>query len=323
MRSAPSLRYLPAADLERAMPSVLERIDLAAVALRAVALRDAEMPPKIGVHPREGALIHAMPAWLRSADIAGLKWVSAFPGNRGLDLPAVTGLVVLNDAETGFPTWVMEAARITAVRTAAVSGVAIRLFQPADVRRVAILGAGVQAHSHAEVVGALLPDAELMLFDRNLERARTVVDEWRDVGRRAVVGESAESTTRESQLVITAATLSKTQLMTPSWVGEGTLVVSIDFATYASAALASAASAFVVDDRDQFLAYRANGYFDGFPEPTATLGEMLDQSRPGAVWQERPRIHVNHLGIGLADVVLADAIARRAAENGSGMKLEP
>ena len=45
-------------------------------------------------------------------------------------MPAINGLIVLNDAETGLPTWVMDAARITAVRTAAVSGVAMQLFRP-------------------------------------------------------------------------------------------------------------------------------------------------------------------------------------------------
>jgi alanine dehydrogenase len=310
------------ADLERCMPSVVERMDLAATALRAVARGDAEMPPKIGVHPRDGVLMHAMPAWLRSEDIAGVKWVSAFPSNRDLGLPAVSGLVVLNDPETGFATWVMDAARITALRTAAVSGVAIRLFRPTDVQRVAILGAGVQAHSHAEVVEALLPDAEILLFDPNEERAQSVVEEWRRAGRRAVVGESAESATRSSQVVITAATLSKSQLMAPSWVAPGTLVVSIDFATYASAALAEAASTFVVDDRDQFLVYRSNGYFDGFPEPNATMGEMLADDQASVLAPNDGLIHVNHLGIGVADVVLADAIARRAADNGSGVDLE-
>ncbi|MEO6350034.1 MAG: hypothetical protein ABIP53_05220 [Candidatus Limnocylindrales bacterium] len=323
MRSAPSLRYLPAADLDRCMPSVTERIDLAAVALRGLARGEAEMPPKIGVHPREGALLHAMPAWLRSKDIVGLKWVSAFPGNREMDLPAIGGVVVLNDPETGFPTWLMDAARITALRTAAVSGVAIRLFQPPHVQCVAILGAGVQAYSHAEVVGAVLADAELVLFDRNRERAESVAGEWRIDGRRVTVAQSAESAVRGAQVVITAATLSKSQLMTPDWVDDDALVVSIDFATYASAALANAARAFVVDDRDQFLAYRGNGYFDGFPDPSVTLGELLAHDSSDGSSAAEGLVHVNHLGIGLADVVFADAIARRAEENGSGVMLEP
>src|SRR3990172_11268268 len=160
--SAPPLRYLSAAELDRCLPDVGDRLDLCARALSALGRGAAEMPPKIGVHPRPGALLHAMPAWLRDGDLVGLKWVAAFPDNRAHGLPAINGLVVLNDAETGLPSWIMDAARITSVRTAAVSGLRIRLFTPADVRRVALIGAGVQARAHVEVIASLLPRAEMV-----------------------------------------------------------------------------------------------------------------------------------------------------------------
>src|SRR3972149_621280 len=82
MTAPPPLRYLSAAELERCLPPVAERLDLAARALWAAGRGAAEMPPKIGVHPRPGALIHAMPAWLHETDVVGLKWIAAFPDNR-------------------------------------------------------------------------------------------------------------------------------------------------------------------------------------------------------------------------------------------------
>ena len=90
-------------------------------------------------------------------------------------LPAIHGLVVLNDPATGVPVAILDAGPITAERTAAVSGVAIARFAEAggDGRppRVAILGAGVQARSHLPVLGAVLPGCEVALFDRHAERA--------------------------------------------------------------------------------------------------------------------------------------------------------
>lgn len=318
------LRYLSSAELDECLPDVNARLDLAALALAALGRGSAEMPPKIGIHPRTGALLHAMPAWLRSEDVVGLKWIALFPGNREQGLPAISGLIVLNDPDTGMPTWIMDAARITAVRTAAVSGVAIRLLAPADVARVAILGAGVQARSHAEVVGALLPDADLVVYDRHPDRAEVVAAYARAAGRSASVAGAAMEAVSSAQVVITAATLgASSQVMTPSWVAPGTLVVSIDFATYASAELARDARLFAVDDREQFVAYRAAGHFDGYPDPTTTIGELLDDN-PVAVGPAgadvRPML-VNHLGVGLADVVFADAIARRANDLGLGTEL--
>ena len=324
------LRYLSSAELDACLPRVAERIALARQALVALADGDAEMPPKIGVHPRQGALLHAMPAWLRSADLVGLKWVSAFPGNKARGLPAIGGLVVLNDPDSGLPTWIMDAARITAVRTAAVSGVAIELFAapprtavPAA-ERVALLGAGVQARSHLEVIAALLPRAQVALFDRNAARSRALADEVNDgAGREVVVpAPTAADAVAGAGVVVTVATLGAAAArLAPADVGSGTLIVAVDFATYVSPELARAADVFAVDDRDQFLHYRGLGYFDGYPDPGATLGQLCRSAAQPVTGSGRTAL-VTHLGVGLADVIFANAIARAAAERGLGTVLE-
>jgi len=312
------LRYLSSAEIDQCLPDVDTRLDLARTALSALSRGAAEMPPKIGVHPRPGALLHAMPAWLRDGDLVGLKWVSAYPGNKARGLPATNALVMLNDADTGVATWIMDGTRITAVRTASVSGVALRLLGPGRVDRIALLGSGVQARSHVEVIGALMPDAELVLYDHHPERAEAVAAEARLAGRSASVAHSALEAVGSAQVVITMARLgSMTQVMTSDWLAPGTLVIAVDFATYASAELARSAGLFAVDDRDQFVALRASGRFDDYPDPSITLGELIDRAPATG---DGP-VLVNHLGIGLADVVFASAIARRALDQGLGMEL--
>jgi len=324
----PPLRYLSAADIDRCLPSAEERLALAGQALAALGRGAAEMPPKIGVHPRPGALLHAMPAWLREGDLVGLKWIAAFPDNRSRGLAAINGLVVLNDADTGVPTWIMDAARITSVRTAAVSGVGMRLFMPTDLRRVALLGAGVQARAHVELVAALLPRVEMVMYDSVAERAEALAAEARSAGSAARTAASAQEAARLAQIVVTLAPLgAANQIMTVDWLAPGTVVVAVDFATYASAHLARDVRNFVVDDREQFLAYRDGGYFDGYPEPDATMGELLargdtdPQPRSDHRAGGLPAL-VTHLGVGLADVIFADAIARRAIALGAGVLLE-
>ncbi len=106
--------------------------------------------------------------------------------------------------------------------------------------------------------------------------------------------------------------------MTTDWLTPDALVIPVDYATMCSAAVAESAAAFLVDDRGQFLANRAAGQFDGYPDPTATLGEAIltGMERPAA-----GRVVVTHLGVGLADVVFADAIVRRAEAAGLGTVL--
>lgn len=85
-----------------------------------------EMPPKPGIHTRPDAFIHAMPAYIPALESAGMKWVSGYPENQKRGLPYITGLLILNDAETGIPLSVMDCVWITAMRTGAATAVAAK-----------------------------------------------------------------------------------------------------------------------------------------------------------------------------------------------------
>jgi ornithine cyclodeaminase/alanine dehydrogenase-like protein (mu-crystallin family) len=199
------------------------------------------------------------------------------------------------------------------------------LLRPAHVERVAFMGAGIQARSHAEVIALVLPGVELAVYDVHAERAQAFAEEvQREHDLTVRVVDDARAAAAQAQVVITMARLGGiSQVMTPDWVSPATLVIAVDFATYASAELARASRLFAVDDREQFYGLRASGRFDGYPDPTTTLGELIGapQSAVGDPTDERP-VLVNHLGIGLADVVFADAVARRAADAGRGTELK-
>ena len=326
------LRYLTAADVSAAMPPLEERLRLAERTM--VALVDhAELPPKIGVHPRpEGSFAHAMPAHLRGVDAAGaedllgIKWIAGFPANRARELPAIHGLVILTDPATGIPTAILDAGPITAERTAAVSGVAIARFTPKIAGRsprAAILGAGVQAHSHLAVLGLLLPSLDLKVFDRHPERADALAGLAEATAGidRARVAASAPEATRDADVVVTVASFApadQRQTLTADWLSPDALVVAVDYATYVAASVARDAALFLTDQREQFLANRDAGNFDGYPDPTATIGEaILD----GTARPDRGQVLVTHLGVGLADIVFGDAIVRGAAAHDIGLVL--
>ncbi|MBA2718213.1 MAG: hypothetical protein H0U52_03070 [Chloroflexi bacterium] len=325
----PPLRYLSAADVTAAMPPLAERVALAERTMTALA-GDAELPPKIGVHPRpDASFAHAMPAHLRGADgagaedLVGMKWIAGFPTNGMLGLTAIHGLVVLNDPQTGIPMAILDAGPITAERTAAISGVAIAQFSPTVTSRpvrVALLGAGVQARSHLVVLGHVLPGLELVVFDRHPDRAVSVAERARTTPgiASASVATIAREATRSADVVITVASFApaaKRQTLTAEWLAADALVVAVDYATYVNAAVARAAALFIVDERGQFLANRDAGQFDQYPDPSATLGEAI---RAGTARPATGRVLVTHLGVGLADLVFGDAILRRAEAAGLG-----
>jgi ornithine cyclodeaminase/alanine dehydrogenase-like protein (mu-crystallin family) len=337
-RTMKPLRHLCAAEVAAAMPPLPERLDLAERTMRALG-RSAELPAKIGVHPRQpGSLAHAMPALLRgeaadgSLDLIGAKWITGFPANPSLGLPAYHALVLLNDPVTGEPLAVMEAGTITAARTAAISGTAIRHFlsggAAAEGRvgaaggalRVAILGAGAQARSHLPVVGHLLPGARVRVVDVDHARATEFAEESTAVEGIGSI-EAVASVSRavdSADLVISMVSFGPNhQALDPAWLAPDTLFVAVDYDMQAPAALAREAL-FVVDERDQFLATRSGSSFAGYPDPDATLGEVL---RGDAPRRAGGRVLVTHLGVGLADVVFAAAILARAEQLGLGRLL--
>ncbi len=330
------IRYLDAADVAAAMPPIDERLALAEQTMTAL-VADADLPPKIGVHPRpDGSFAHAMPAWLRGAepdggaDRLGIKWVTGFPANRDRDLPAINATVILNDATTGEPVAILDGGPITAQRTAAVSGLAIARYGPAQGGhaerpiRAAMIGAGVQGHSHVAVVAHLLPGVQLAIHDRSADAARRLAEAAATMDGIAsvTVAPTARDAVDGADIVITAASFTtpdQRQPMTGDWLTPDALVVPVDYATMCAADVARDAALFLVDERGQFEANRDAGQFDGYPDPAATLGEAILAGTP------RPasgRVVVTHLGVGLADVVFADAIVRRAEAAGLGRLLD-
>ena len=326
-----TLRYLSAADVLAAMPPLDEQLTLAERTMVAL-VADAELPPKLAVHPRpEGSFGHAMPAHLRAGDpegrgdLLGLKWIAGFPGNRAKGLPALHGLVLLIDPLTGVPAAILDAGPITAARTAAISGVAIARFarpRGDGVWRAALIGAGVQGHGHLPVLGRVLPGVSLTVFDRHPDRASALAAAARgtDGIATAAVAREARDATIDADVVVTAASFGPVrQVMTSEWLRDDALVVPVDYATYCAADVAQGAALFLVDERAQFLANRDAGAFDGYPDPTATLGEAIVN---GMERTASGRVVVTHLGVGLADLVFGDAILRRAADAGIGTVIE-
>jgi ornithine cyclodeaminase/alanine dehydrogenase-like protein (mu-crystallin family) len=126
------LLYLSQEEVKSVDLSMAEIIDLLETAFRDKGEGRVEMPPKPGIHPGGGDnFIHAMPAYIPSMKSAGIKWVSGFPENFKHDLPYITGLLILNDPQTGLPVAVMDCVWITAMRTGAATAVgARRLARP-------------------------------------------------------------------------------------------------------------------------------------------------------------------------------------------------
>ena len=298
MGGSAGLRVLTREEVSRALPGIPEQIELARRTFEALARGEIELPPKIGVHPRRDAFIHAMPAYLKTEDVAAIKWVSGYPENPTRGLPYIHGLIVVNDPETGVPRAVMDAAEITAARTAAASGACIEAFAPEGWHRVAILGCGEQGRYHARVLRTLSPDAEIRAFDVDSTRATSL-------GEGTIVAHGPREAVDGAEIVITAGPIVERPAppIDASWLPGRVLLLPIDFDFYVSAGAIAACDAFHVDDVEQFEYYRRQGHFQGWPAPDGSVGEALlaGGGAPG-------RVTCANLGIGAHDTAFAAAV---------------
>lgn len=305
------LTWLDSDAVRALVPTVPEQLDLVHETFVAAARGRVELPPKPGVHPREGAFLNAMPAWLMDRDVVAMKWVSAYPDNAAHGLPTIAGLIVVNDPDTGLPELVMDAEEITAVRTAVVSGVVVRALAPPDWSRVAVLGYGAQGRSHAHVVRTLDPDAQVVAWSPGLAAGRTRPDEGVEVvpdARSAVAG---------ADVVITAGPMrgAADPVVEPGWLGDRCLVVAVDYDAQVRAEVSQRADVFVVDDVPQYRSFVDLGSFSGWAPPRGAIGEVLEQPASGGLTL------ACHLGIGAVDAVIAGAVRDRQRETGVGVRL--
>lgn len=129
--------------------------------------------------PGENGLLSMMPGYVNKQDIMGIKSVSVYPENANIGLESHQGSVTLFNALNGTPLAIMDAGQITAIRTAAVSGLATRILAKKNSKILAILGSGIQARTHIEAMTTILNLEEIRVWSKNKKNAKRLVEEQR------------------------------------------------------------------------------------------------------------------------------------------------
>src|SRR5512138_87932 len=169
--------YLSRADVEKVNLPMQQIIDLLEVAFREKGNGRVEMPPKPGIHTLPDAFIHAMPAFIPSMKSAGIKWVSGYPENQKRRLPYISGLLILNDPDTGLPYAVMDCTWITAYRTGAATALAAKFLARPESETAAILACGVQGRTNLQALACLFKLKRVYAYDILQDAQETYVNE--------------------------------------------------------------------------------------------------------------------------------------------------
>ncbi|MHA1948360.1 MAG: ornithine cyclodeaminase family protein [Candidatus Thorarchaeota archaeon] len=313
--------YLSQTDINNLNLSMAEIINQLEVAFMEKAEGRVEMPPKPGIHPGDADnFIHAMPAYIPAMKSAGVKWVSGFPLNTLKGLPYISGLLILNDPETGLPISVMDCVWITAKRTGAATAIAAKHLARPDSSVVGILGCGVQGRSNIEALSVDFPLKQVMAYDKVPDRSAEYALEIEErFGLEVTPVDKPKDAVRGSDIVVTAGPILKRPHATiqKGWMEEGAFASLVDFDSYWHADAMKESDKFCTDDVPQLRHYQEVGYFQDIPPVHAELGELVAGHKQGRETNEERTMACN-LGLAMDDMAVAPLIYERSIEKGLG-----
>ena len=279
-----------------------------------------EMPPKPGVHPGENSFLHAMPAYIKDHSV-GIKWIGAFPDNGKKGLPVITGLIILNDINTGLPLAIMDATYITGLRTAAASAVGFKYLGRKNSSSLGIIGLGVQGQTHLLAFYSIMENLkEVRVFDINPDKTRDFIKKNSSTISLPIKKmENVEKLIKESDVIITAIPIQKDKspFIEPDWFNKGAFGCAIDFDTCWKPEAMSIADKIFTDDISQFSYYKKERYFQDAPEISGELADVILNKKIGRE-KDDDRILFIPLGLAIEDISVAKLVYELALEKKVG-----
>ena len=292
--------------------------------LAALARDELSMPLRTMFRPHADGLFGLMPAHRGGgAPVFSLKEIVVIPANSARGLDPHQGAVLLHDGETGVLRAVLNASAVTEIRTAAVSAVATKLLARRSARRVAILGAGVQARSHAHAMRTVVDDPDVRIWSRIPEHAEALALESHAVAC-ATVEEALDGAE-----IVCACTAAREPVIRHAWLQPGAHVNAVGSSIPTARELDGdtvAASSLFVDRResalneagDYLLAVEEQGI--GPDHILAELGEVLVGAHPGRQRDDELTVFKS-LGLAVEDLAAAALCVERAEERGVGTEV--
>jgi ornithine cyclodeaminase/alanine dehydrogenase-like protein (mu-crystallin family) len=323
-------RILGQADVRRLLP-MGECVDLMARALTELSAGRAVNPLRSAMKLPDGSgLLGLMPGYVEQPQALGLKVVAVFPGNHGTRYDSHQGLVVLFDTQHGCPLAIMDASEVTAIRTAAATGVATRALAREDATTLALIGSGTQARTHLEAMLSVRPLKSVRVFSPNADRRQAFAKvESQRHGIPVLAVDSAQDAVADADIVCTT-TSSSEPVIRGEWLAPGTHVnavgASVPWAREVDTPTVVRSRLFV--DRRESTENESGAYRTALAEGAITadhiqgeIGEILLGKIPGRCTADEITLFKS-LGVAVEDLLAADHVLRRAQEENVGIEVE-
>lgn len=249
---ATAVRILSDADLRSLNLTERQIANAVSDAIRDWAAGRIWTAPKSSIAPGPGRYMMSTLSASDDPPVSIVKVVTVSPENPGAGKPAINGTILLHDSRTGELCAVMDAAWITAVRTAGLSAAVARKRADPASRSLALIGTGVQGHSHLEMFADLFPLAEVRIFGRGQKNIDLLASRVRDLGLHARIVHDPQQAIHGADLIVssvTALTLDR-PFLDAGWVKPGAFVSSVDLGAPWRPETLNAFGHVIIDDPD-------------------------------------------------------------------------
>ncbi|MFL3051479.1 MAG: ornithine cyclodeaminase family protein [Candidatus Neomarinimicrobiota bacterium] len=275
-------------------------------------------------------ILGSMPAYEGNSNALAVKLISIFHNEAKTNFDSHQGLVVLFSAKHGNPLAIMDAIEITALRTAAASGVATELLANHETNTLAILGSGVQARSHFLAMNEARPISSVYIWSRSLENANILAKELSDASSIEInVSKTAELAVKNANLICTV-TATRKPILKGEWLTPGSHLNAVGSSSSTTREIDSEAvvkSKMFVDSRESAL--NEAGEFiipasEGLINEThilGELGEVLEGEVSGRIHQDEITLFKS-LGMAVEDVATAQHIYNTALKKDKGVWID-
>jgi len=328
-----SLLVLNKRDVERLL-SMPKCIELMEAALASLARGEVQLPlrPVIRIPDSKNAFA-VMPAYSASLKAIGAKLISVFPDNHGTALDSHQGAVALFDGSNGSVIALMDAASITAIRTAAVSGVATKLLAKKDASTVAILGTGVQGRTHVDAMMAARPFKHMRIWSRThahaADLASYALKNYKGRLETSVAHADAQEVVQSADVICTV-TASREPVLRGDWLKAGAHINAVGASIPTARELDTLAvvrSRIFVDRRESAMAEAGDILIpikEGALKATdivAEVGELLTGKAKGRR-DDKEITLFKSLGIAVEDLASAQWLYETARTEGVGQTVD-
>lgn len=325
-----TIRLISHDKVKTAMP-VSQCIDSMGEAMVATSAGQVNMPGR-HVMPLidDSGFLGLMPGSCGSPRSYGVKVMSIHPGNPSRDLPMLQGAILLFNPDNGRPAALIDALEVTAIRTAAVSGLATRHLARADARTVVIFGYGVQAASHIDAMLAVRNVERFIIWGRSPEKAKMFCDTHASRLPCSIEFMSSSEQAAGMADIICTVTSAADPVLKGEWVRPGTHINLVgshdpqhrecDTDLVAKASVFSDHTPFVIKEAGEITAALAEGVINE-KHIKAELGEVVSGDKPGRQSDEAITLFKS-LGLVSQDLLAADLVLRNADAQDLGIACE-